>query len=70
MNFLKLIIKNIILYIPDIIYKDMENSFDVLENNGIMWMDDYLGGHDNLIKNTMDKFLDKYNGKYKIIIIN
>jgi len=45
----------------------MENSFNVLENNGIMWMDDYLGGHDYLIKNIMDKFLEKYDGKYKII---
>lgn len=34
----------------------MENSFNVLEFNGIMWMDDYCGGDDNKIKTTMNIF--------------
>lgn len=51
----------------DIIKKDMENSFRVLEPNGIMWMDDYMGENDNSIKNTMDLFLEKYKDQYKLI---
>ena len=45
----------------------MENSFYFLEKNGIMWMDDYLGGCENNIKYTMDSFLEKYKDKYKLI---
>lgn len=52
---------------PEIIKRDMENSFRVLERNGIMWMDDYMGGDGILIKNTMDNFLNKYNSKIEII---
>jgi predicted O-methyltransferase YrrM len=50
---------------PDFIKRDMENSFNVLEKNGIMWMDDYGGGVG--IKNTMNTFLEKYNGQYELI---
>jgi len=42
----------------------MENSFNILEKNGIMWMDDY-GARE--IKNTMNAFLTKYDGQYKLI---
>lgn len=49
------------------ITKDMENSFASLENDGIMWMDDYLGGAGGQIKSTMDCFLTKYDGHYEII---
>ena len=52
---------------PEYIKRDMENSFNVLEKNGIMWMDDYLGGDGIQIKNTMDDFLKKYNGHYDLI---
>lgn len=52
---------------PDFIKRDMENSFNILEKNGIMWMDDYGGGDGVKIKNTMNQFLEKYNGKYKLI---
>ena len=52
---------------PDFIMRDMENSFACLENNGIMWMDDYGGGDGIKIKNTMDDFLKKYNNQYEII---
>ena len=44
----------------------MENSFACLEQNGIMWMDDYGGGHGK-IKVYMDIFLEKYKGQYEII---
>jgi predicted O-methyltransferase YrrM len=52
---------------PDFIKRDMENSFSVLEKNGIMWMDDYLGGDGIQIKNCMNQFLEKYNGQYELI---
>jgi predicted O-methyltransferase YrrM len=51
----------------DFIERDMENSFNFLEKNGIMWMDDYLGGNNYNIKNTMDNFLKKYDGQYNLI---
>lgn len=51
----------------DFIMRDMENSFQYLEKNGIMWMDDYLGGDGIQIRNTMEEFLRKYNGQYEII---
>jgi len=38
----------------------MTNSFKCLKSNGIMWMDDYLGGYDESIKNSMDSFLKFY----------
>ena len=53
----------------DFIQRDMENSFNVLEKNGIMWMDDYGGGDGVQIKNTMHTFLQKYNGQYELIHI-
>jgi predicted O-methyltransferase YrrM len=52
---------------PNFIKRDMENSFHILEKDGIMWMDDYLGGSHNQIKNTMDTFLEKYTGQYELI---
>lgn len=54
-------------HLPDFITRDMENSFNVLEKDGIMWMDDYGGGEDDSIKNTMNQFLMKYDGMYKLI---
>jgi predicted O-methyltransferase YrrM len=51
----------------EFIKRDMENSFNVLETNGIMWMDDYLGGYENKIKNTMNEFLAKYKWQYRVI---
>jgi len=50
----------------EFITRDMENSFSVLENDGVMWMDDY--GQPQ-IKKTMDIFLEKYKGLYNIIHI-
>ena len=51
----------------DFITRDMENSFKVLEENGIMWMDDYYGGDGIKIRNCMNNFLIKYNGQYELI---
>jgi predicted O-methyltransferase YrrM len=52
---------------PEFIKRDMQNSFNILEKNGIMWMDDYGGGDGIQIKNTMDDFLKNYNGQYELI---
>lgn len=52
---------------PEFVKRDMENSFSFLEKDGIMWMDDYCGGDGFQIKNTMDTFLENYNGQYEII---
>jgi len=49
---------------PDYIKRDLENSFAVLEYDGIMWMDDYDGG---LTKETFDNFLIKYEGNCDVI---
>lgn len=51
----------------DFITRDMENAFAVLENGGLMWMDDYCGGDGIQIKETMDNFLEKYTGEYELI---
>lgn len=52
---------------PDFIMRDMENAFNVLTPNGIMWMDDYCGGDGISIKKTMDEFLYKHKGQYIVI---
>jgi len=51
----------------EFITRDMENAFNILEKNGIMWMDDYGGGDGIKIKKTMDAFLEKYKGRYELI---
>ena len=53
----------------DFIQRDMENSFNMLETDGIMWMDDYGGGDGVIIKKTMNNFLEKFIGQYVIIHI-
>ena len=55
----------------DILEKDLINSFKVLNDNGIMWMDDYLGGieGDNRIKECIDNFIQSNLNKCKIIHI-
>jgi len=51
----------------EIIKRDMVNSFKVLEKNGIMWMDDYLGGDGIQIRNVIDAVLEQYTGQYELI---
>ena len=52
---------------PEFIKRDMENSFNILEKKGIMWMDDYGGGDGINIKSVMNTFLEKYKGQYELI---
>ncbi len=54
-------------HISEVVKRDMENSFACLEKGGIMWMDDYLGWGKIQIKNTIDRFLDKYNDQFVLI---
>ena len=54
-------------HIPSFIKKDMVNSFNVLKKNGIMWMDDYMGGDKKKIKKVMDNFCISYKDKIKVI---
>jgi len=49
------------------IQRDMENSFRRLEKNGVMWMDDYLGGDGIQIRRTMDAFVEKYKDQLVVI---
>ncbi len=52
---------------PEIIKRDMANSFKFLEKNGIMWMDDYLGGDGIQIRRAIDAVLQQYTGQYELI---
>jgi predicted O-methyltransferase YrrM len=51
----------------DFIQRDMNNAFNVLESGGIMWMDDYGGGKNGMIKKTMDDVILKLGSSIKII---
>jgi len=51
----------------DYIKRDLENSFRFLEPDGIMWMDDYLGGDSIRIKRVMDNFLETYSNQLTVI---
>lgn len=57
-------------HVPEYVTRDMENSFDCLEKNGIMWLDDYLYVRPELnivLKIPIDDFLDRYKGKYSLL---
>jgi predicted O-methyltransferase YrrM len=45
------------------IKKDLDNCFNLLKENGIMWMDDY----NNSWKQTFDKWLSEYSNQITII---
>jgi predicted O-methyltransferase YrrM len=57
-------------HLPEYIERDMINSFNCLNKNGIMWMDDYRGGSDGSIKQAMDKILNLLEGKYTLLHSN
>ena len=46
--------------------KDILNSWNSLLINGVIWMDDYLGG-DGELQNTFDKAIDSLPGRHQII---
>lgn len=52
-------------HIPDYIGRDMENSFQTLKSNGIMWMDDYKANKDTI--QLMNNFIDKNKDEIEII---
>ena len=43
---------------PEFIKRDMNNAWAALETGGIMWMDDYGGGHGGNIRRAMDAALE------------
>jgi|UniRef100_A0A6C0LWG4 predicted O-methyltransferase YrrM len=51
---------------PEFISRDIENGFKCLEENGIMWMNDY-GKSIIAVKKEMNKFLIKHRGEYETI---
>jgi hypothetical protein len=51
---------------PEFISRDMENAFKCLDENGIMWMNDY-GKTIIAVKRAMNKFLIKHKGEYETI---
>jgi len=51
---------------PEFISRDLENGFECLEENGIMWMNDY-GKTIIAVKRAMNKFLIKHKGEYETI---
>lgn len=51
---------------PEFISRDIENGFKCLEENGIMWMNDY-GKTIITVKKAMNKFLIKHRGEYETI---
>ncbi len=57
-------------HLPEDIIIDMINCFKILKINGIIWMDDYLGGSygDMTIKNTIDKvFYENFKDCIEIV---
>lgn len=54
-------------HLIDDIIDDFENSIKCITNNGIIWMDDYLGGENNEIKKCIDSLYKKYKNKLLII---
>ncbi len=49
----------------EFVKRDMENSFNVLEKQGIMLMFDYCADDDGNIGRTIKDFLKKYDGQYE-----
>ena len=56
---------------PEYVKRDINNAFNVLEKNGILWMDDYLYGnrkeHNGTPKDIIDIFLHENHNKLKVI---
>jgi hypothetical protein len=46
---------------------DFTESLNILEENGILWMDDYLGGDNSHIQNCIDDLYEKNKDKLNII---
>ena len=53
---------------PEYIKNDIQNSFNVIEDGGIIWLDDY-GGNTSTgkCKDVIDTVLNNYKNKYEII---
>lgn len=51
------------------IQQDFNNALNVCTSDGIIWMDDYLGGQDNKIKTCIDNLYEHNKNKLEIIHI-
>ena len=54
-------------HLTDDITIDFTNCLSIIKNNGIIWMDDYLGGSDSSIKDHIDKLIELNREQLKII---
>lgn len=56
-------------HVPEQIVKDATAAFEVLDLYGILWFDDYLGGHsgENSIRNALDKWVLSMDKKLNIV---
>ncbi len=52
-------------HIPEIMIHDIDNAYKILENNGIIWIDDYGAGE--IRYKPIDKQLQKYDKNIEII---
>lgn len=52
---------------PECVRRDLVHSFAALGIEGILWMDDYLGGDGVGIKGAMDTFLAAHQGRFEVI---
>lgn len=57
-------------HIPEIIENDIKNSLKLLNKNGIIWMDDYLGIDGKTIKNKIDSVLVDQSVYYNFKVIH
>lgn len=54
-------------HIPNDIKSDFEESLKIINNKGIIYCDDYLGGNNYEIKQVYDELYDKYKDKLTIV---
>jgi len=53
---------------PDALENDLECSWKILNQNGTLWIDDYLGGGEKkILKPVVDRFLLKHHSVIKIL---
>jgi len=53
---------------PEALENDLESCWKILNKDGMIWIDDYLGGGEKkILKPTVDKFLTKYKSQIRLI---
>ena len=54
-------------HLDDDIRLDFEGSLEIIKEGGIIWMDDYGGGHGGCIKRCIDKLYEENRDKVEMI---